>query len=170
QVGMEGDIPIPGDYDGDGMDEFAVWRPQDHTFYVSLNNTDWAGNPVLIVKIDGAGEIPIKGNFDDDPADEMGVWRESDGVWTIALDNSTQTNDPNDYLIVQTGMQGDIPIAADYEGDGMDEIAVWRPVDGSYFINYHNVDWATCPLDECVAVRTDVPNGTPVPGQFERTY
>jgi hypothetical protein len=167
QVGQEGDIPVPCDYDGDGEAEFAVWRPEDYNYYVSLDNKDWEGNPVLITHIEGAGDYPVCGNFDEDPADEMAIWRADDGLWAIMLENSTETTDPNDYLVVQTGMIGDVPVPADYDADGIDEVAVWRPVDGSFFINYDNTDWADGDAATHAAYRTNLPDMIPVPGQFE---
>jgi hypothetical protein len=32
--GVEGDIPVPGDYDDDGITDLAVWRPSEGNWYI----------------------------------------------------------------------------------------------------------------------------------------
>lgn len=165
QTGQQGDVPLPGDYDGDGKDEIAVWRPADHTFYISLENKDWSGNPVQIVKIAGAGEIAYSADFDNDATDELGVWHQFEGRWTI-LRKNVVTAENSDYIIFLTGQQGDVPIPADYNGDGAAEAAVWRPAEKTIFVNYASVDWATAPADKLGAYPMGVSDAVPVCGQY----
>jgi hypothetical protein len=43
QWGFWGDVPVPGDYDGDGKADFAIWRPGDGMWWISPSSNPAAG-------------------------------------------------------------------------------------------------------------------------------
>ena len=52
----------------------------------------------------------------------------STGVWFI-INSSTSS-----ITIVNWGVNGDVPVPRDYDGDGKTDMAVWRPSSGTWFI------------------------------------
>ena len=64
---------------------------------------------------------PVGGNT-------IAIWRPSTGTWWVAnhVNGARRTQ--------QWGLVHDIPVAADYDGDGTTDFAVWRPSTGTWFV------------------------------------
>jgi hypothetical protein len=130
--GTAEDKPQPGDYDGDGKDDIAVFRPSNNVWYV-LRTTDWGYHSV---EFGATGDIPYRGDYDDDGKTDFAVFRASNGGWYIQRSSGG-------YTLGQFGQNGDIPVAADYDGDSKPDIAVWRPSNGVWYILRSSDGWVT---------------------------
>jgi len=59
--GTKDDIPVVGDWDGNGTVTIGVYRPLDSTFY--LRNTNSPGHADYYVQFGMAGDIPVVGKW-----------------------------------------------------------------------------------------------------------
>ncbi len=121
--GQNGDVIVPGDYNGDGMTDIAVYQPSSNIWFTTLDPTTNYG----AMKWGSAGDIPAPGFYDNDNRTDIAVFRPSDGNWYIA--NSAGGTETRNW-----GKSGDKPVAADYDGDGLTDVAVWRPSVSTWFI------------------------------------
>jgi hypothetical protein len=109
------DIPVVGDYNGDGKDDVAVFRPSNGIWYV---------RGIGEFRYGESGDYLVVGDYNGDGVDDIAVYRPSNGTWYI----STRGN-------FHFGEAGDIPVPGDYNGDGWDDIAVYRPSNGTWYIS-----------------------------------
>src|SRR5205085_10835831 len=77
QVGLNGDVPTPEDYDADNIKDLAVFRPSNGTWYYynSGNNT------VGIIQWGASGDIPVAADYDGDAKADLAIYR--NGAWWI---------------------------------------------------------------------------------------
>lgn len=127
--GTSGDIPVPGDYDGDGRTDFAVFRPSEGIWYVLRSGDGTVGYYSWGL----ATDKPAAADYDGDGRTDIAVWRPSNGTWYIVRSSD------GGAIYQQFGLSGDEPAAADYDGDGRADIAVWRSEAATFYsINSSN--------------------------------
>lgn len=122
--GMNGDQPLLA-RDEIGSQYYTIFRPATGVWYELFDYLfhdifQWglSGDVALLRNRRNAG-----GTIDSHPT----VFRPGTGTWWFYN---------NGYHAFQFGQAGDIPLLADFDGDGSDEITVFRPSDGNwYFYN-----------------------------------
>jgi Domain of unknown function (DUF1929)/FG-GAP-like repeat len=124
--GTSGDLPVGGDYDGDGQIDLAVHRPSTGQWFVRTSTTNYTAGPTPFWGT--TGDVLLSADQDGDAKSDIIVYRPSNGTWHI-LKSST------DFLQSQTffwGTTGDVPAPGDYDGDGRMDLVVYRPASQGY--------------------------------------
>ena len=144
QCGMKGDIPVAGDYSGGGSINFAVWRPSDGVWYIKgPGNDSWElSSANLAIKCGKEGDVPVPRDYFNEGTVRVAVWRPKNGTWLIKGKGNAHFHVSQGNLRIQCGAFGDIPVPGDYYGDGTIRIAVWRPINGNWYIKGPgNANW-----------------------------
>ncbi|WP_406383183.1 matrixin family metalloprotease [Streptomyces sp. NBC_00117] len=65
------DVPVPGDFDGDGTLDTAFWRPSEGNWFIQPSS----GGQQRVVQFGQDGDIPVPTDYDHDGKVDLAVWR-----------------------------------------------------------------------------------------------
>ena len=129
--GNPGDLPIAGDWDGDGIDTPGLYRQSDGFFYTRDSNNAgpaddecFAGNP---------NDVPLSGDWDADFVDELGLYRPSNQTFYLFEDSCTGSPMGAADIEFVFGNPGDTPVSGDWDRDGITEIGLYRESTGFFY-------------------------------------
>jgi hypothetical protein len=114
--GATTDIPVPGDYDGDGNTDAVIFRPGTGLWYGPRTG---AAQIVIQMNLGQSGDIPIPGDYDGDGKTDPAIWRPSTGLFFAALSGGGSKS-------TTFGVPTDVPVPRDYDGDGKTDFAIYR--------------------------------------------
>jgi len=120
KYGAEGDRPVTGDWNGDGVSNIGIFRQG--TWFLDVDGNGRWSEADERVRFGAPGDVPVVGDFNSDGTDELGVYRA--GTWIFDT-NGNRSLDANDKVF-ELGGPGDKPTVGDFDGDGVDEPAVYH--------------------------------------------
>jgi hypothetical protein len=158
--GIPGDIPLASDFDGDNISDRTIFRPADGTWW-SIGTSQ-----ALAVRSWGiSGDIPVPADYDGDGKDDYAIWRPGIAYWAVL--RSSKANSPalNNIIWKQWGLPNDIPMAGDYTGDGLADLVVWRPSNGTWYICRSDLNFD---CSQPIVIQFGLPGDFPVTADFDR--
>jgi hypothetical protein len=117
--GLPSDMPVSGDWDGNGTTEIGVRRPSEGTFHPRM--ADGTSTPVWLGDAD---DLPVTGDWDGNGTTDLGVFDQATATFTL---RSVNASGLSVLEVVQFGAAGDLPVTGDWNGDGVTDLGVWSP-------------------------------------------
>jgi len=139
--GLQGDLPVAGDWDGDGRTDFGIFR--EGTFFRARLSTtappclqsQCPPHPIELVSpitFGQIGDLPVAGDWNGDGIDDVGVFRPGfQGTFLLRLRRNLFVS----IRTVTLGTNGDKPVAGDWNGDGIDDVGVFQPTSATFVLS-----------------------------------
>ena len=126
--GATDDIPVIGDWNGDGFDEFGVYRTSTSMFILDINGNHLFDAGDQVYGFGATGDIPIVGDWDGDGVSDTGVFRPTTATFHLDIDRNGTVDET-----VTFGASTDMPIVGDWDGDGDDDTGVRRGSNARFY-------------------------------------
>jgi sugar lactone lactonase YvrE len=138
----ETDLPLAGDWNGDGIDTVGLYRPGTGFFYLwdSVIGLEM-DNAHTVALLGNPGDLPLAGDWNGDGIDGIGTFRRSNGL--IYLQNMPGARTPDFTMVF--GSPDDIGIAGDWNGDGQDTTGTYRPSEFRFYLSDRNANGSLSP-------------------------
>jgi hypothetical protein len=156
---VEGAMQLAGDFNGDGIDELALFK--DGEWLIDINgNGEWDRSD-LWAKLGAVGDLPVVGDWDGDGKDDIGIWGVSWRGDGAAIEREPGLPDPENMRtttpknlppqeleqsavrllqrsergearsdvidhVFGFGTRGDQPIAGDFNGGGVSTLGIFH--------------------------------------------
>lgn len=167
--GVISDSLTPGDFDGDGKDDIAVWRAatDNSNFFILQSST----NTVRQVRFGIPNDDPfLIADYDGDGIDDPAIYRagatptSQSQFWWFGSFGTTR----NVQVVVNWGVGSDTATPGDYNGDGKADFMVYRDVGGRgvSYIHYGTGGFDATSAND-TATRFGLPLDTFVPGDWD---
>jgi len=113
-----GDVPVTGDWNGNGHSKVGVYRPSTGTWWLDTNGDGVFGSGDATYQFGGlSGDIPVTGDWTFQSKSCIGIYRANGGVWLLDLNcNGVFDGGTTDAFIPFGGLTGDVPVTGNWGG------------------------------------------------------
>jgi hypothetical protein len=147
-MGSSGDKPIVADYDGDGKADFS------YVYYSGSNPAQIWTSPIsgsscpsgfsslftnCYVQLAASTDVVVTADLNDDGKTDIAWWNAAD--YTFRTRESSSTTCPENFghasgiCSLAMGLSGDVPLGKQFNGNTKPEPVVWRPSNGTWYVN-----------------------------------
>ncbi len=78
RFGQAGDVPIVGDFNGDGVSDVGIYR--NGTWMIDINGNRELDAHDKVFAMGGADDLPVVGDWNGDGIDDPGIYRAAEQV------------------------------------------------------------------------------------------
>lgn len=134
--GTAGDLPVVGDWDGNGTTTVGVFRRS--TASLLIRNANAAGEPETTVKSEVVGGLPVAGDWDGNGTATFGLYvTRKKTFFQLRNSNAAEGAGPAS-LRVDLGLEDDLPVSGDWDGNGTTTVGVYRPSASTFVLRNGN--------------------------------
>ncbi|HKD76206.1 MAG TPA: hypothetical protein VKB76_11960, partial [Ktedonobacterales bacterium] len=138
--GNNGDIPLAGNWTGNGVDYIGVYRPSTATFYLTTSNDQSSGKVVYQFVFGNPNWLPIVGDWTGSHRDSIGAFDPATNLFYLKYALPAPSSSPVGAgyadATISLGNHGDIPIAGKWVASwGHAGIGVFRPGNATFYLS-----------------------------------
>lgn len=142
--GGAGDVPVAGDWDGNGTVTLGVYRPAHSPlnpsfagFFLVRNSN--SGPDIQSIGFGLEGDVPLVGDWDGNRATTIGLYRPSTNQWFLhnGLGFASSSPDPAMFVYGSNAL-GDKPVVGDWDGNATTTIGVFRSSTNEWYLRNSN--------------------------------
>lgn len=136
QFGNGYEVPLSGDWDGDGYDTIGLFLKDFGAFVLTNEPAGGSGEAVVVFGAYPHTVFPVAGDWDGDGIATVGVYDPEDGVFLMASANGPKAA----ITSVAFGPKKSrwLPVVGDWDGDGGADLGLYEPGASTFHLRLQN--------------------------------